>query len=106
MDKLHLGVFLGGNSNYHTAGWRHEAAFSDAGSNFARWITLARKMEAAKLDMLFIADVPGVSLADNPETLARLTSVLLSAYVEPSMLARFPAARGVLNKKYEESKDC
>ncbi len=69
--QLHLGVFLGGNCNYHASGWRHPDSFSDAGSNVQRWIELAQKIEAAKLDMLFIADGAGVTDAENPQLLAR-----------------------------------
>lgn len=69
--QLKLGVFLFGNCNYHVAGWRHPDAYVDAGSNFERWREFARKLEDAKFDMLFIADIPGVAGSDNPELLSR-----------------------------------
>lgn len=70
-ETLRLGVFMYGHCNYHVAGWRHPDSWTDAGSNVDRWIAFARRMERAKLDMLFIADGVGVSGADNPDRLSR-----------------------------------
>lgn len=70
-DRMNLGVFLGGNCGYHVAGWRHAGAFRDMASNPDRWFEVAERMEQAKLDMLFIADVPGVAGSDNPGLLAK-----------------------------------
>ena len=54
--KMHLAVFLAGDSNYHHLGWRHPDAAVDAGSNIKRWREFAQIAEGGKLDMLFIAD--------------------------------------------------
>ena len=56
IKRLHLAVFLAGDSNYHHLGWRHSEAVVDAGHNFERWREFARIAENGKLDMLFIAD--------------------------------------------------
>ena len=56
IKRLHLAVFLAGDSNYHHLGWRHSEAAVDAGHNFERWREFARIAENGKLDMLFIAD--------------------------------------------------
>ena len=53
---MNLAVFLTACGNYHHLGWRHPEAWTDAGTNFRRWIEFARIAEDAKLDMLFIAD--------------------------------------------------
>jgi alkanesulfonate monooxygenase SsuD/methylene tetrahydromethanopterin reductase-like flavin-dependent oxidoreductase (luciferase family) len=53
---MNLAVFLTADANYHHLGWRRADSWVDGGSNFQRWIEFARIAEAAKLDMLFIAD--------------------------------------------------
>ncbi len=55
-SHMNLAVFLTACGNYHHLGWRHPEAWTDAGTNFRRWIEFARIAEDAKLDMLFIAD--------------------------------------------------
>jgi N-acetyl-S-(2-succino)cysteine monooxygenase len=68
--QMKFAVFMHGDSNYHSAGWRHPRAYADGGSNFKRWIEFAQTMERGKLDMLFIADTIGVPGADSMETLS------------------------------------
>lgn len=75
MSQLHLGVFLYGNCNYHIAGWRHPDTYMNMGSDFQPWVEIARKLEAAKFDMLFIADAPGVTGSGNPKLLSRMGRV-------------------------------
>lgn len=53
---MNLAVFLTADGNYHHLGWRHPDSVVNGGTNFARWIEFARIAEAAKLDMLFVAD--------------------------------------------------
>src|SRR5436190_3176276 len=71
--QMKLAAFMLGNSNYHIGGWRLDSAFADCGSNIHRWVELARKMEAAKFDMLFIADMLGVYEREHEEVFARST---------------------------------
>ena len=61
-EQMSLAAFLSGNPNYHIAGWRHADAFADAACNVSPWIELARNLEAAKFDILFLADAPGFSV--------------------------------------------
>lgn len=63
--KMKLGAFCGGS--YHQAGWRHPDADPGFASNLSSWIALAHKLEAAKFDMLFVADTASPSDAENPE---------------------------------------
>jgi len=78
--QMNLAVFLAGDSNYHHLGWRHPEAAVDAGWNFDRWIEMARIAEAAKLDMLFIADVLAVV---GGEDLAAIRNNAKAARLEP-----------------------
>jgi len=68
--QMKFAVFMHGDSNYHTAGWRHPDAYADGGLNFKRWVEFAHIMERGRLDMLFIADTIGVPGADSMETLS------------------------------------
>lgn len=63
--QMKLGAFCGGS--YHQAGWRHPDSDPGFASDITRWIELARKLEAAKFDMMFIADTASPSDAENPE---------------------------------------
>lgn len=65
MRQMKLGAFCGGS--YHQAGWRHPDADNDFGHDISRWVDLAKKLEAAKFDMIFIADTASPSDAANPE---------------------------------------
>ncbi len=69
--RLRLGVFLQANG-HHIAAWRHPGANADLGVSFAQYKELAQKAEAAKFDMIFLAD--GVAVrenADNTESMSR-----------------------------------
>lgn len=52
---LHLGLFLMPNG-HHFGGWRHPEAHITRHLDFAAYQDIARKAEAARLDMIFIAD--------------------------------------------------
>lgn len=69
--QMKLGAFCGGS--YHQAGWRHPEADTGFSPNIASWIALARKLEAAKFDMIFVADTASPSNAENPEVFRRLS---------------------------------
>lgn len=73
--QMKLAVFMHGDSNYHSAGWRHPHAYADGGLNLKRWIEFAQIMERGKLDMLFIADTIGMPMTESPETLGQASLV-------------------------------
>lgn len=62
---LHLGAFLY-PTGHHIAAWRHPRAVADAGSNFAHYAQLAQAAEAAKFDLVFLADGSGTRGDDAP----------------------------------------
>ena len=72
---MSLAVFLTADGNYHHLGWRHPDAWVDGGSNFERWIEFARIAEAAKLDMLFIADQIAIVGGDELEAIENSSKV-------------------------------
>ncbi len=51
---------------YHAAAWRHPAADPDAASKLSHYVHIARVAEAAKLDMVFLADGVGLRTQDVP----------------------------------------
>jgi N-acetyl-S-(2-succino)cysteine monooxygenase len=69
--KMRLSAFTPGSS-YHQAGWRHPQADLSVYDDFSRWVTIAKKLEAAKFDMIFIADTASPAKASEPETFRRL----------------------------------
>jgi FMN-dependent oxidoreductase (nitrilotriacetate monooxygenase family) len=70
--QMKLGGFCGGS--YHQAGWRHPQADTDFAPSIARWVELARKLEAAKFDMIFVADTASPSNAANPDVFRYLSA--------------------------------
>lgn len=70
--QMKLGAFCGGS--YHQAGWRHPQARADFGPDIAQWIALARQLEDAKFDMLFVADTASPSNAAEPEVFRYLAA--------------------------------
>jgi FMN-dependent oxidoreductase (nitrilotriacetate monooxygenase family) len=53
---MKITVFMVGSSHYHDVGWRRQTSFSDLSYNVKRWIEIAQRIEAAKLDAIFVAD--------------------------------------------------
>ncbi|MEC0226110.1 LLM class flavin-dependent oxidoreductase [Paenibacillus alba] len=53
--SMHLGLFLAANG-HHAGGWRHPDAAQGNPLDFDYYREIAQKAEAAKLDMIFIAD--------------------------------------------------
>jgi FMN-dependent oxidoreductase (nitrilotriacetate monooxygenase family) len=51
---------------YHAAAWRHPDAEPGAASNFEHFRRVAQTAEAAKFDMLFLADGIGIRARDEP----------------------------------------
>lgn len=68
-DRLKLGAFLY-PTGHHVAAWRHPGAAADAGVNFRHYASLARTAEAAKFDLVFMADSVAVRGTD-AEVLSR-----------------------------------
>ena len=68
--QMNLAIFLTGDGNYHMAGWRLPGSTTDGGQNIRRWVEVGKIMERGKLDMLFIADGPGVGGTEDLETLS------------------------------------
>ncbi|MBW6398367.1 LLM class flavin-dependent oxidoreductase [Roseomonas sp. HJA6] len=63
--QISLGVsmrYLG----YHAAAWRHPSADPDAASRFSHYRYIAQTAEAAKMDMVFLADGVGMRTKDEP----------------------------------------
>jgi FMN-dependent oxidoreductase (nitrilotriacetate monooxygenase family) len=58
-----LGAFLY-PSGHHIAAWRHPDAKADAGIDFHHYVELARAAEAAKFDLVFLADGVGTRGTD------------------------------------------
>jgi FMN-dependent oxidoreductase (nitrilotriacetate monooxygenase family) len=88
-DRMHLGAFLypGG---HHVAAWRHPSSDADAGVNAAHYRQLARTAEAAKFDLIFLAD--GVSIrGDDLDALSR-TAIRYVGQFEPLTLLSHLAA--------------
>jgi N-acetyl-S-(2-succino)cysteine monooxygenase len=82
-QHMNLAVFLTADANYHHLGWRRPCSWVDSGSNFQRWIEFARIAEAAKLDMLFIADQIAVVGGDDLEAITNSSKI---ARLEPMTL--------------------
>ncbi len=51
---------------YHAAAWRHPSADPDAASKFSHYKYIAQTAEAAKMDMVFLADGIGLRTRDTP----------------------------------------
>ena len=51
---------------YHAAGWRHPAAVPGAASDYRHFLRIAQTAEAAKFDMVFLADGIGIRAKDEP----------------------------------------
>jgi FMN-dependent oxidoreductase (nitrilotriacetate monooxygenase family) len=52
---------------FHLAGWRHPDAYDDQTMNFEQAVEVAKLAEAAKFDMLFVADGNAVRQLENPD---------------------------------------
>ncbi|WP_454721347.1 MULTISPECIES: LLM class flavin-dependent oxidoreductase [Cupriavidus] len=86
---LSLGAFLY-PSGHHIAAWRHPDAKADAGIDFRHYVALAQAAEAAKFDLVFLADGVGTR-GDDVEFLSR-TAHSYQAQFEPITLLSALAA--------------
>jgi FMN-dependent oxidoreductase (nitrilotriacetate monooxygenase family) len=67
---MRLGAFLM-STGHHVAAWRHQDAAADAGANLAHMKSLVQLAEAAKFDMVFMADSDGAWFGTDAETVGR-----------------------------------
>ncbi|GLC92633.1 monooxygenase [Cupriavidus sp. TA19] len=88
-DQIRLGAFLY-PSGHHIAAWRHPDAKADAGIDFRHYVELAQAAEAAKFDLVFLADGVGTR-GDDVEFLSR-TAHSYQAQFEPITLLSALAA--------------
>ncbi|RDK05244.1 LLM class flavin-dependent oxidoreductase [Cupriavidus lacunae] len=86
---MSLGAFLY-PSGHHIAAWRHPDSKADAGIDFRHYVALAQAAEAAKFDLIFLADGVGTR-GDNVEFLSR-TAHSYQAQFEPITLLSALAA--------------
>jgi FMN-dependent oxidoreductase (nitrilotriacetate monooxygenase family) len=68
-QEMKLGFFFA-PTGHHTGSWRHPDAQADAGVNFQHYVETAQKAEAAKFDMMFLADSLAVREGD-PDAIRR-----------------------------------
>ena len=65
MPKMALGLSMR-RLGYHIAAWRHPDTRADAGESFDCYVEAAQAAEAAKFDMVFLADGLAVRAVDEP----------------------------------------
>jgi FMN-dependent oxidoreductase (nitrilotriacetate monooxygenase family) len=80
--QMKLGAFFH-PTGHHVASWLHPDAQADAGTNFRHYLELAQMSEAAKFDLMFLADALAVR-DGNLEALSRWPQYM--AYFEPITL--------------------
>jgi FMN-dependent oxidoreductase (nitrilotriacetate monooxygenase family) len=86
---LRLGAFLY-PTGHHVAAWRHPHALADAGSNFSHYAQLARAAEAAKFDLVFLADGSGTR-GDNVDFLSRTAHSYVAQFEPITLLSALAA---------------
>jgi FMN-dependent oxidoreductase (nitrilotriacetate monooxygenase family) len=86
---LRLGAFLY-PTGHHVAAWRHPHAVADAGSNFRHYVQLARAAEAAKFDLVFLADGSGTR-GDNVDFLSRTAHSYVAQFEPITLLSALAA---------------
>lgn len=74
--QMKLSAFVAGSGSYHQAGWRHPDGNPRYGEDFNLCVELARKAEAAKLDMLLVADLISLQNLDQPEIFAHSSDAI------------------------------
>jgi FMN-dependent oxidoreductase (nitrilotriacetate monooxygenase family) len=86
---LRLGAFLY-PTGHHVAAWRHPHAAADAGSNFRHYVQLAQAAEAAKFDLVFLADGSGTR-GDNVDFLSRTAHSYVAQFEPITLLSALAA---------------
>ncbi|RKU00099.1 nitrilotriacetate monooxygenase [Burkholderia sp. Nafp2/4-1b] len=86
---LHLGAFLY-PTGHHIAAWRHPASQPDAGVDFRHYVRLAQAAEAAKFDLVFLADGVGTR-GDDVEFLSRTAHSYVAQFEPLTLLSALAA---------------
>jgi FMN-dependent oxidoreductase (nitrilotriacetate monooxygenase family) len=87
--QLRLGAFLY-PAGHHIAAWRHPDAQADAGVNFRHYVRLAQAAEAAKFDLVFLADGVGTR-GDNLDFLSRTAHSYIAQFEPITLLSALAA---------------
>jgi N-acetyl-S-(2-succino)cysteine monooxygenase len=87
--QLRLGAFLY-PAGHHIAAWRHPDSQADAGINFRHYVQLAQAAEAAKFDLVFLADGVGTR-GDNLEFLSRTAHSYIAQFEPITLLSALAA---------------
>ncbi len=86
---LRFGLFLY-PAGHHIAAWRHPDAAANAGIDFDYYRTIALTAEAAKFDLLFLADGAGTR-GDNLEILSRTAHSYVAQFEPITLLSALAA---------------
>ncbi|KUY55216.1 LLM class flavin-dependent oxidoreductase [Burkholderia sp. RF2-non_BP3] len=86
---LHLGAFLY-PTGHHIAAWRHPDSHADAGVDFRHYVRLAQAAEAAKFDLVFLADGVGTR-GDDVEFLSRTAHSYVAQFEPLTLLSALAA---------------
>ncbi|MEK7887299.1 LLM class flavin-dependent oxidoreductase [Burkholderia contaminans] len=86
---LHLGAFLY-PTGHHIAAWRHPDSQADAGVDFGHYVRLAQAAEAAKFDLVFLADGVGTR-GDDVEFLSRTAHSYVAQFEPLTLLSALAA---------------
>ncbi|MCA8255934.1 LLM class flavin-dependent oxidoreductase [Burkholderia sp. AU31624] len=86
---LHLGAFLY-PTGHHIAAWRHPGSQADAGVDFRHYVRLAQAAEAAKFDLVFLADGVGTR-GDDVEFLSRTAHSYIAQFEPLTLLSALAA---------------
>lgn len=87
--QMALGAFLY-PTGHHAAAWRHPQAQADAGINFKHYAAVAQAAEAAKFDMLFLADSAGAR-GEDWGALARFSTHYVAQFEPLTLLGALAA---------------
>lgn len=87
--QMALGAFLY-PTGHHAAAWRHPQAQADAGINFKHYAEIARAAEAAKFDLLFLADSAGAR-GEDWGALARFSTHYVAQFEPLTLLGALAA---------------
>lgn len=86
---LRLGAFLY-PAGHHIAAWRHPDSQADAGINFQHYVELAKAAEAARFDLIFLADGVGTR-GDNLDFLSRTAHSYIAQFEPITLLSALAA---------------
>jgi len=87
--QLHLGAFLY-PTGHHIAAWRHPGSHADAGRDFRHYVRLAQAAEAARFDLVFLADGSGTR-GDNVDFLSRTAHSYVAQFEPLTLLSALAA---------------